>query len=54
MVYIQAPWGEVIEVYFSPDQWEMVHQVSLMANEPVEEVVCQIIASRFESEEEED
>lgn len=48
LVYCLAPWGKIIPVFFSADQWQMLNQVAEMSGQDMEELICEIAATRYE------
>jgi hypothetical protein len=48
MAYCVTPWGQIMSVFFSADQWEMLNQVSKMSGQDIDELICEIAAQRHE------
>lgn len=47
MAYCIAPWGQIVGVYFSADQWQMLHQAAKMGGQSIDELITEIAAQRY-------
>lgn len=45
-VRLMSPWGQFMDLYFSPDEWAMVYQLSAMSKEPIEKIIIDVAIER--------
>lgn len=48
VVFISLPWGQIVPIPFSGDQWKMVYEISQESGDPMHKVVEDTIQQRFE------
>lgn len=47
MVYCVSPWGQIVPVFFTAEQWQMLHQVVEMSGQDIDELICEIAVARY-------
>jgi len=48
VVFITLPWGQIVPIPFTGDQWKMVYEISQESGEPMHKIVEDTVQQRFE------
>jgi hypothetical protein len=48
IIFVSFPWGQIVPVPFSGDQWKMVHEIAAESGDEVPDVIEDIVAQRHD------